>query len=246
MSVIPHAMTCAGSNARTFFDCYAFAARLEACRALPHCTVLPHLGILKNICVPKSWLKQKFGELRNIFQGLVTLEPEAFGTCGATCWLQEARECSNITTREACNGKAYCTFDELAALRASSSILNPMWDDEDAADDELSEADLAGLGGRAAAAQALTAVGCRHQSQEFSSSSSVDQAAQKIYERCDGAKTEAACNRVAAAAPAAGAARRRVAMVDWKSYAANDTDAKCAQATKAAARPAAAYSKVHP
>jgi hypothetical protein len=228
-------MTCAGSHARTFFDCYAFAAQLDACRALPHCTVLARLGSVKNICIPKSWLNQTFGELRKIFQGLVNLEPQAFGTCGATCWLHEARECSNITTREACSGKAHCAFDELAALRASSSILNPLWDEEDTADDELSEENLAGLGGRAAAAQALKAVGCRHKSQEFSSSSSVDQAAQKVYEQCANAKTEAACKRVAPAAPAAGAARRRVPMVDWKSYVANDTGAKCAQAAKAAA-----------
>jgi hypothetical protein len=192
-----------------------------------------HLGTQKNICVPKSWLSTKFGDLRKIFQGLVNLEPQAYGTCGATCWLQEARECSNITAREACNGKAYCTFDELAALRASSSILNPLWDEEDPADDELSEEDLAGLGGRAAAAQALTAVGCRHKSQEFSSSSLVDQAAQKVYERCANAKTDAACKHVVPAVPAAGAARRRVPMVDWKSYVANDTGAKCAQAAKA-------------
>lgn len=235
ISLIPYAMTCADSAARSFFDCYAFAARLDACRARPQCTILAQLGVLRNICVPKAWLQTTLGDLRKVFAGLVHLDPGTYGTCGATCWLQEARVCTNVTTQEACTAKPYCMFDEVAAQKANTSILMPSWD-EDNSDEVIDEADLAGHGGRAAAAQAITASGCRHQKREFSARNSVDQAAQKTYGQCASAKTEAACKAVKAAASSAAArvssTGRRVPKVDWKSYIARDTGARCVKASQ--------------
>jgi hypothetical protein len=81
ISVIPHAMACAGSPARAFLECYAFAGELEACRMLPQCTPLGSLGSLKNLCVPKAWLQQKLGALRKIFAGLSSQQLQLASAC---------------------------------------------------------------------------------------------------------------------------------------------------------------------
>lgn len=233
-------MACAGSPARAFFDCYAFAGELEACKTLPQCTPLASLGSLKNLCVPKAWLQQKLGDLRKVFAGLLDLDPDTYGTCAATCWLREARECSSITSRQACVAKPLCVYDVHAAQKANSSILTPLLDGDDDDDDELDEEELKSLGSRPAAAHSLHAAVCRRNSQEFSNSNPVDQAARKVYRQCALATTEAACLKVKAAMPAAAAAAQRAAVVDWKTYQPTGTNRttclKAQQATAAAAK----------
>lgn len=247
ISVIPHAMACAGSPARTFLDCYAFAGELEACKALPQCTVIASLGFHKNLCVPKAWLQQKLGDLRKVFTGLLDLDQGAYGTCAATCWLREARECSSITSRQACVAKPACVYDERTAQKANSSILSPLLDGDDEDAVELDEEDLESMGSRPAAAHLLQAAVCRRNSRELSNSNPVDQAAQKVYRQCALATTEAACLKVKASVPAAAGANQRAAMVDWKTYQPTGTNGTtCFTARQAAPATAKAVADAAP
>lgn len=221
LTVIPHAMTCGGgAPARSFFSCYAFAGNLPACRAVPNCTVLAALGALKNICIPKSMMQRPLGELRRLFGNLETLDAAAYGSCGAACWLREARNCSGAKNKTACTAFPYCSYDEDAARRLKSSILMPMWDDEgESGEEESADAEVAGS--RIIAAKALRPTACRHKSQQFNPSNAIDLAAQKIYKQCNSSRTQVACLGVKPSAPAPAAAKR-APVVDWKAYEAAD------------------------
>jgi hypothetical protein len=221
LTIIPHAMTCGGSApARSFYSCYAFAGDLPACKALSHCTVLAALGALKNICIPKAMMQRPLREVRQLFGNLETLDAAAYGSCGAACWLREARNCSSARNKTACTALPYCSYDEEAARKLKSSILMPMWDDEgEGGEEEVGDAEV--IGSRIIAAKALRPLACRHKSQEFSPSNAVDLAAQQVYKQCNSSKTQAACLGVKPSVPAQAAAKR-APVVDWKTYEAAD------------------------
>jgi hypothetical protein len=171
--------------------------------------------------------------------GLLDLDSGVFGTCAATCWLREARECSGITSRQACVAKPQCVYDEHTAQKANSSILTPLEDEDDDDSEELSEDDLKTMGSRPAAAHGLQAAVCRHSAQEFSSSNPVDQAARKVYRQCALARTQEACLKVRAVVPAAAAAAvaaraassRPARPVDWKAYQPRGNRTTCAKSS---------------
>jgi hypothetical protein len=188
---------------------------------MSNCTVLAALGALKNICIPKSMMQRPLGELRRLFGNLETLDAAAYGSCGAACWLRQARNCSSAKNKAACTALPYCSYDEEAARKLKSSILMPMWDDEGEGGEEDSE-DPEVVGSRIIAAKALRPLACRHKSQEFSPSNALDLAAQKVYKQCNSSRTQAACLGVKASAPAAPAAAKRAPVVDWKVYEAAD------------------------
>lgn len=184
---------------------------------------------------PTRSLPVLFTALRQVFKGLESLSTDAFGSCGAACWLQEARACSNLTSQQACQAVTYCSYDQDAATKAKSSILLPPSSDmEESLDEDALAAKALIFGSRPGAAQLLTPGGCRHKTQEFSSSNSVDQAAQKVYQQCNSAKTRAACMAVKSSAPASATSSRRVAMVDWKQYEPAKAPVVCASSSSSA------------
>lgn len=227
LAVIPHAMTCPGSPAHSFYECYAFAAKLDACSTNPNCMKLDTLGSIKNVCLPKALQQQKLGDLRQLFNGLENLKPGGpYGSCGAACWLLQAKECSNITSQEACAALPYCTFDEASIKREAASKLISMWDDED--DD--SDAEATATSNRAVAAKGIKLKACRHKTQEFSSKNAADQTAQAIYKQCSSATSAEACEvagRTIPAGVASAGAASRAAAVDWTKFKQPSTAVRC-------------------
>jgi hypothetical protein len=186
---------------------------------------------MHHICVPKSWLQKKLSELKPVFNGLVSYSTDTYGSCGASCWLQEARNCSKLTTKQGCDALPYCEYDEAAAARAKGSILLPPSSDAmESGDEEEEEGKISIYGSRLLSARAAVPGGCRHRSKEFSSSNAADQAAQKVYKECSSALTRAACMAVKQNASAKGAASR-MAMVDWKRYEPTGAALKCSRSS---------------
>lgn len=241
VAVIPHGLTCPGSPARTFFGCYAFTGSLDDCRAIPHCMVLADFGAIKNVCVPKAWQQKRLKELRELFSGVDSLSTAAFGSCGAACWLQQAKRCSNSTTKKECTALPYCTYDEEAARKASTSILVSMWEEEQGngganrgGGTARAKADLGAASGssRTASAAAIKVKACRHQTREFNPRNAVDQAAEKVYKQCSSATSQEACESASKskANGAAPASASRAVMVDWRKYEPTNTSVQCSAA----------------
>lgn len=209
MSTIPHSMTCPGSQARTFYECYAHAGALDSCRALPQCMVLEQWGAAKDICVPSSFGKQPLGKLRVLLQGLEDLKPSVYGSCEAACWLQQSEACGAQKTAVQCAKLPFCEYKDPATDKQQKSNI---WGDEDNESDATSSSSSPGSSGgssgsgsimsssssssRVAAAKALKPTPCRHVTEEFVATNAVDIAAQAIYKKCRAAASATACSRV--------------------------------------------------
>jgi hypothetical protein len=221
MHTIPHSMTCPGSAARTFFECYALAGELEECVAMKQCMVLTSLGAMKDVCVPRSWAKMTMGQLRVLLGGLESLSPAVYGTCAAACWLQQSAMCRNRTSKGECSRLPWCKWE--AQKLDARAMQAAIWGDEGDTDGGVS---LMGGGSpessRLAAAKPLKPPTCRHTTKEVAPSNPVDKLAEQYYRHCPAAKTEQACLKVRAptardiprnlsrlARPAAGA------KIDW-------------------------------
>lgn len=229
--VIPFSLTCPGTAAHSFYECYAHAGNLESCKMKPTCMALPLFGgSLKNVCMAKMFGNWTLGQLWQLFADLEQLSPRVYGKCAAACWLQQARICSN-STEQTCKQLPFCAFMDGSAAAKRNSILRGGSGSNDS-DDSDSDGESSSLGGRLAAARAVKPTACRHEAREFSNDSALDMAVQKIHKHCQSKASEEGCSSVVVqtGTAAVAAAARREPVVIWENYQPSSTAVQCALA----------------